>query len=72
MKNNIPLSEDAALIDKVGKRVVRDHFGVSDQQVYMWRRRGIPVAKVVAFANLARVHGVTVPSALLARVGLAA
>jgi hypothetical protein len=61
-----------ALIDQVGPAVVREHFGVSAQHLHMWRVRGIPVVKRIAFHNLALANGVTPPPEFLAPLGIAA
>lgn len=72
MEHNTGPSDDAALIEAIGRETVRAHFNLSHQHLYAWRKRGVPVAKVIAFANLARAHGVPVPASILARVGIAA
>lgn len=33
---------DAATIDRIGRKVVREHFGLSTQSLYYWRKTGIP------------------------------
>lgn len=52
---------DSALIDKVGARAVADVFGLTPQALHMWRKRGIPLAKRIAFAKLAADNTVAVP-----------
>jgi hypothetical protein len=56
------------LIDQIGSKIVADHFGLSRQRLHMWRVRGIPHLKRVAFQNLASQHGVTPPADFLARL----
>lgn len=33
---------DAHIIDRIGRKVVREHFGLSNQSLYYWRKRGVP------------------------------
>jgi len=60
------------LIDQVGPAVVREHFRLTAQHLHMWRVRGIPVIKRIAFHNLALANGVTPPPEFLAPLGIAA
>ena len=54
------------LIDRIGPQIVAGHFGLSRQRLHMWRVRGIPHLKRLAFQNLAVQHGVTPPADFLA------
>lgn len=64
------------LIDQVGPDVVRERFGTSPQLLHMWRVRGIPLDKRIAFHNLALERGVEPPPEFLSEafksIGLAA
>lgn len=33
---------DAEAIDRIGRKTVREHFGLSRQSLYHWRKRGVP------------------------------
>ena len=54
------------LINKVGPKIVSEHFGLTPQNLHMWRQRGIPHLKLISFQNLAQQNGVTPPAELLA------
>jgi hypothetical protein len=56
------------LIERVGPDLVADHFGISRQHLHMWKVRGIPQMRRLAFQNLANQHGVTVPADFLAEL----
>jgi len=58
------------LIDAVGAGHVRLAFGLKPQGLYMWRLRGIPVGKRLAFAELAAIHGAQLPTDFLADMRL--
>ena len=60
------------LIDQIGAKVVREHFQLSPQALHMWKRRGIPHLKRIAFQNLALAHGVSTPGDFLKPLGIAA
>jgi hypothetical protein len=55
-----------AMVREIGPAVVRAHFQQSPQGLYAWRIRGIPYTHRGAFAQLASIHGVAVPSDFLA------
>lgn len=65
---------DSTLIDTVGTEIIRKAFGLSPQGLHMWRRRGVPVAKRIAFAKIAADNGKPVPADFFAKfeVGSAA
>ena len=69
-KKREPVSD--ALIDQVGPELVREHFEVSPQLLHMWRVRGVPLPKRIAFHNLALRHGVQPPPEFLMPLGIAA
>lgn len=54
------------LITDVGPEVVRDHFGLTPQNLHMWRVRGVPHLKRIGFQALALTRGVKPPSDFLA------
>ena len=58
------------LIDALDTASVRSAFGLSPQNLHMWRVRGIPVIKRAEFARLAAAHGVALPDDFLADLGL--
>lgn len=60
------------LIDQVGPAVVREHFGITAQHLHMWRVRGVPIVKRIAFHNLALAKGVQPPPEFLEPLGIAA
>lgn len=39
MKTHHP---DAVTIERIGRKVVREHFGLSPQSLYYWRKSGVP------------------------------
>lgn len=53
---------DSSLIDAVGVKSVTAAFGLSPQLLHMWRRRGIPQVKRIAFAKLCADNGVIPPA----------
>lgn len=53
--------QDSELIDRLGTNIVREAFGLTPQKLYMWRVRGVPALKRIAFAKLAADKGVPVP-----------
>lgn len=52
---------DSTLIDAVGIKTVSSTFGLSPQALYMWRQRGIPLAKRISFAKLCAENGISTP-----------
>jgi hypothetical protein len=52
----------SALIDQAGSATVCDAFGLSPQTLHMWRVRGIPQIKRIAFAKMCAECGVAVPA----------
>jgi hypothetical protein len=69
-KKRDPVS--VGLIDQIGPELVRENFGLTPQLLHMWRVRGVPVLKRIAFHNFALSHGVTPPPEFLAKIGMAA
>lgn len=69
-KKREPVSDE--LIDKIGPELVRDHFDLSSQHLHMWRVRGVPIVKRIAFHNLALTKGVQPPPEFLEPLGIAA
>ena len=65
-----PVSD--GLIDQIGPELVREHFDLSPQLLHMWRVRGVPVVKRIAFHNFALANNVTPPPEFLAKIGIAA
>lgn len=57
----------SALIDQIGAKEVRRHFGIPPRTLYNWRARGIPQDKRLVFARLALDHSVIVPVDFLVR-----
>lgn len=51
----------STLIDAVGPENVRTTFGLTPQRLHMWRVRGVPHLKRIAFAKIAAEQGVPVP-----------
>lgn len=56
-----PRHQHSELIDRLGTNIVREAFALSPQTLHMWRRRGVPALKRIAFAKLAADNGVPVP-----------
>lgn len=56
-----PKHAHAALINAIGHRKVAERFGVEVRNVGMWKVRGIPPLKLIAFGRLAAEHRVTLP-----------
>lgn len=52
---------DAAAIDRVGRKVIMDHFGVSHQAITYWRKTGVPKPHRKTLALLGAVAGVAMP-----------
>lgn len=69
-KRREPVSD--GLIDQIGPELVREYFDLTPQLLHMWRVRGVPVVKRIAFHNFALSRGVTVPPEFLAKIGMAA
>lgn len=69
-KKRDPVSD--GLIDQVGPELVREYFDLSPQLLHMWRVRGVPVVKRIAFHNFALSRGVTPPPEFLEKIGMAA
>lgn len=53
--------QDSKLIDLVGAERVKDRFDLSPQALHMWRVRGIPLAKRIAFSKLCAENAVPTP-----------
>lgn len=49
------------LIDAVGSAIVAEQFELTPQRLHMWRKRGIPQLRRIAFAKLAAERGVMAP-----------
>jgi len=60
------------LIDRIGPELVRERLGVSSQRLHMWRVRGVPLPKRIAFHNLALERGIEPPPEFLEPLGIAA
>lgn len=60
------------LIDQIGPELVREQFDLSPQLLHMWRVRGVPVIKRIAFHNFALKHGIQPPPEFLEKIGIAA
>ncbi len=61
-----------ALINQIGADLVRERFGASPQLLHMWRVRGVPLPKRIAFHNLALERGIQPPPEFLEPLGIAA
>ena len=57
-----PKHPHSALIDQAGAAVVSSAFVLTPQTLHMWRMRGIPQIKRIAFAKLCAERGVAVPA----------
>lgn len=57
--------EHSSLIDQIGAGVVSAHFRLSPQRLHMWRVRGIPHLRRLAFKNLADGFNVSLPGDFL-------
>lgn len=53
------------LIDRIGPALVRERFGPSTQLLYMWRVRGVPLNRRIAFYDLAIERGIQPPPEFL-------
>lgn len=51
------LHPDAAAIDRVGTRAIMDHFEITRQSVFYWRRAGVPKQYRKALARLGEDAG---------------
>jgi hypothetical protein len=69
-KKREPVSD--GLIDQIGPELVREQFDLSPQLLHMWRVRGVPVVKRIAFHNLALKNGIQPPPEFLEKIGIAA
>ncbi len=58
--------QDADLIERVTPQAVAGWFGLTEQAVSNWKRRGIPLGKRVRFMALASERGIDVPPDFLA------
>lgn len=57
-----PRSPDSDLIDAIGPDTVRAALGLTSQRLHMWRTRGIPQIRRIAFAKLCAERGVSTPN----------
>lgn len=48
---------DSEAIDRVGRRLIRDHFEITRQALAYWRRNGVPKQHRKPLALLGHVHG---------------
>lgn len=55
----------SALIDAIGAAKVSERFDLTPQRLHMWRVRGIPQLRRIAFAKLAAENAVPLPSDFL-------
>ena len=53
---------ESALIDALGPKNVSCRFRLTPQLLHMWRKRGIPQIKRIAFAKFCADRGVVVPA----------
>jgi hypothetical protein len=51
----------APAIDRIGRRTLRRHFGISDAAISHWRHRGVPPMHHNTLRLLAEKCGFTVP-----------
>lgn len=51
----------ADLIDKIPREALKERFDLSRQRLSHWRKKGVPLAKRIAFARLAADNGIAVP-----------
>lgn len=65
-----PVSD--AMIDQIGPELIRERLGASPQLLHMWRVRGVPLPKRIAFYNLALERGIQPPPEFLEPLGIAA
>lgn len=63
---------DSILIDAVGIKNVTRVFGLTPQALHMWRKRGIPLAKRIAFAKLCAEQGIATPPGFFEKFEVAA
>jgi|GEM_PF-3452603 len=61
-------SPHSDLIDAIGAAKVADHFNLTPQRLHMWRVRGIPQLRRIAFAKIAADHGVAIPGDFFAEM----
>jgi acid phosphatase family membrane protein YuiD len=62
---SVVLHPDNSLIEHIGAELIRTTYRLSPQRLYAWRRRGIPSSHRAAVAQLATLHGKSVPSDFL-------
>lgn len=58
----------SALIDAIGAPKVASTFDLTPQRLHMWRVRGIPQLKRIAFAKVAAESCVSVPEDFFAEM----
>lgn len=51
----------ATAIQRIGRRVLQDHFHIKRQAVYQWEYKGIPKIHLNSVRLLAMLRGVQVP-----------
>jgi len=52
------LHRDAALIDRLGRETIIEHFDCSDAVIRRWRRHGLSKMVRKPFTLLCRLHGI--------------
>ena len=55
------LHPDAPAIDRLGTEVIRDHFDITRQAVFYWRRAGVPKQHRKSLAKLGEERGHEMP-----------
>lgn len=66
------LHPDAAAIDRVGTRAIMEHFEITRQAVFYWRRSGVPKNCRKALAAFGEAAGREMPELRLTRDRLTA
>jgi len=61
-----PKHPHSSLIQSLGPRLVRTQFNLSHQRLHAWTVNGVPYTHRAAFAQLAMLHGLSMPSDFLA------
>jgi hypothetical protein len=61
------LHPDAPAIDRIGLDAIRDHFEISRQAVFYWRRAGVPKQHRKTLAMLGEQRGLPMPEMTVPR-----
>ena len=53
--------QHAPAIDRIGRRALRSHFGISDAAITAWRKNGVPLVHHKTLRLIAEKCGLDIP-----------